>query len=840
MQHCCVIFFTSYFCIIVALKLSKMKILLPKLQFPALFLLLFFSAVATFAQKSGSIRGVVQNEEGNRLEGVIITLKPSNSVVLSSKDGSFSFTNLSVGTYSLTARSLSFQDQYQEIKLNKVNPLQQVNFTLKASSMVLQEVEVLGRKETTYTSEYSFIGTKTASRIIDVPQTISTVTKELMEDQQAFTLNEVVQNIAGVNQYSAYDDLTVRGFRNGFESGFRLVNGLRSGYSYGNGFFRVPLTVNLERVEVLKGPGAALYGDINPGGTINMVTKKPLEEERKAVSFSVGSFQTMRSALDFTGPLNGEKTMLYRLNIGYENTKTFRDVNDRTSFVIAPTVTFLPTDETTINAEVVFSNFMGYLDRGLAIQAGDLYALPFAFTLSQPNDHFNVTDLSLNASLNHKITNWLSFNAAYMKFAYSEDLKEHRTLNTFADAPLNTVMNLRYYERLAREYTDNLSAYFSLTGNTGRISHQLVAGADFVRYDTDKNGSMFEAREQMVEGDAIPLTFDLKAPVYGIKNTSNYIARPLPEWFTDYLNAVYHTTGLYVQDQAEVSKRLSLLLGLRYELFRDKRNYGEGEEIISQDVLLPRLGLTYSLLENLNYFASYSQGFKPVNPQFIKYPERYGREEPFRNETSYQIETGLKGQFFRKAVFATISFYQIEKRNMLVNSGQLSEEGNPVYRQNGKVLSRGAEVEVTGNLTSNISLNANYAYNHTEVMETDVKEERGMMAANAPKHSAGLWAKYTFTTPALRGLGFAIGGNHIGSRRMQVQVREVQTDELIWDYWPSYTVMNAALFYKLNNFKLSVNLNNVFDQKYFVGGYDYFRASPAAPAHYMTTIGYTF
>ncbi|WP_460924206.1 TonB-dependent siderophore receptor [Pontibacter brevis] len=266
---------------------------------------------------------------------------------------------------------------------------------------------MLGRKETTYKSEYSFIGTKTASLVIDVPQTISSVTKELMEDQQAFTLNDVVQNVAGVNQYFGYDDLTVRGFRNGYESGFRLVNGLRSGYSYGNGFFRVPLTANLERVEVLKGPGAALYGDINPGGTVNMVTKKPLEEERKAVSFSVGSFQTMRSALDFTGALNEDKSLLYRLNVGYENTKTFRDVNDRQSLLIAPTVTFRPTDKTIINAEVVYSSFNGYLDRGLPIQGGDLFALPFSFSVNQPNDHFKVKDLSLNASLNHKINEWL-------------------------------------------------------------------------------------------------------------------------------------------------------------------------------------------------------------------------------------------------------------------------------------------------------------------------------------------------------------------------------------------------------------------------------------------------
>ncbi|WP_377130581.1 TonB-dependent siderophore receptor [Rufibacter roseus] len=805
-----------------------------------LLIVFVLTQITAFAQIDGHVTGFVKNSKGEPLEGLTLTLKENNAfAAVTAADGSFHLHHVPAGTYTLMALGLGYVTESRTITLSPTNPEVVVQFTLRQNSQALQEVEVLGRKETTYKSEYSFIGTKTATLVMDVPQTISTVTKELMEDQQAFTLNDVVKNVAGVNQYSSYDDLTVRGFRNGYESGFRLVNGLRSGYSFGNGFFRVPLTVNLERVEVLKGPGAALFGDINPGGTINMVTKKPLEEDRKALSFTVGSFQTMRTTLDFTGPLNAEKTLLYRLNVGYENTKTFREVNDKASFIIAPTVTFRPTQNTTLNAEVVFSHFNGYLDRGLPIQGGDLFALPFSFNVSQPNDHFRVTDLSLNALLNHKFNDRFSFNLAYMKFSYAEDLKEHRTLNTFADAPLNTVMNLRYFERLAKEYTDNVSGYFAYTTKTGRLSHKLVAGLDYVKFDTDKNSTMFEARQRLVNGQAQPLTLDLKNPVYEIKETSNYIRRPLPQFFIDYINSLYHTTGLYVQDQIDVTSRLGVLLGLRYEMFRDERDYGNGEERVQQNVLLPRAGLTYSLLDNLNYFASYSQGFKPVNPQFIKFPERYGSETPFRHEESYQVETGLKGEFFQKALFATISLYQIEKRNTLVNTGVVDDAGNPVYRQNGKARSRGVELEMAGNLLPNLSLNANYAFNHSEILNASVAAENGMVAANAPKHSAGLWAKYTITAPILHGLGFAIGGNYVSRRRMELQVTAVNTGELIWDYWPSYTVANAALFYEVNKFKLSLNLNNVLDKRYFVGGYDYFRASPAAPRNFLVTLGYT-
>ncbi len=803
-------------------------------------LLLLVFQLEVLAQGPGTVSGKVAAANGRNIEGISILVKESGTAVITAPDGSFKISGLPLGELTVIAMGLGYEEERRQVVLSTEVPAAFVEFRMKANSNALQEVEVLGRKETTYKSEYSFIGTKTASLVIDVPQTISTVTKELMDDQQAFTLNDVVQNIAGVNQYTSYDDLSVRGFRNGYESGFRLVNGLRSGYSFGNGFFRVPLTANLERVEVLKGPGAALFGDINPGGTINMVTKKPLEEARQALSFSVGSFQTMRTTLDFTGPMNEDKTLLYRLNIGFEDTKTFRDRNDRSSLLIAPTVTFRPTDNTTLNAELIYTNFDGYLDRGLPIQGGDLFALPLTFAVNQPNDHYKVNDLSLNASLNHRFNNWLSFNVAYMKFSYAEDIREHRTRNQFLDAPLNTVMNVRYFERLAKEYTDNASAYLSLTGNTGSISHKVALGTDFVRFDTDKNSSMVEVWNQSVNGEAEPLSFDLKNPVYEIKSTENYIRRPVPQFFADYLNNVYQTTGVYVQDQLDITDRLGLLLGLRYEMFRDRRDYGAGEERIEQNVLLPRAGLTFSLRDNLNYFASYSQGFRPINPQYIKFPERYGRSEPFDNETSYQVETGLKGEFFQKALFATLSLYQIEKRNTLVQTFEVTAEGNPIFRQNGSTLSQGAELELIGNIVPNLSLNANYAYNHTEVRDADLSGENGMMAANAPQHSASVWAKYTFTVAGLRGLGIGVGGNHVSRRRMEIQVTEVNTGESIWDYWPSYTVANAALFYNVNKFRFSFNLNNLLGEKYFVGGYDYFRASPGAPRNYMTTIGYTF
>jgi iron complex outermembrane receptor protein len=335
---------------------------------------------------------------------------------------------------------------------------------------------------------------------------------------------------------------------------------------------------------------------------------------------------------------------------------------------------------------------------------------------------------------------------------------------------------------------------------------------------------------------AKPLTFDLKNPVYEIQDPTKYIRLPVPQFFIDYINSVYHTVGLYAQDQLEVTPRLGLLLGVRYELFADERDYGDGSTTIPQRKVLPRAGLTYSLL------ASYSAGFRPLKPEYIRNPQNYGRSTPFSPETSYQLETGLKGEFFDKALFGTVAIYQIMKRNQLVNTGTFTPDSAriPIYRQNGQVRSRGVEVELTGNVLPNLSLNASYAFNQTKVLEADLPAENGQQLANAPKNSGGLWAKYTFTLPALRGLGIAVGGNYVSRRRTENQVRAVGTGELYWAYWPSYTVADVALFYTVGKFNFHVNANNVFDKYYFVGGYDFFRTSPGAPRNVLATLGYTF
>ena len=191
----------------------------------------------------------------------------------------------------------------------------------------LQTVEVIGRNEQSYKNTNSFIGTKTETPLKDIPQSIGYVTKELVRDQGATTVNDVVKNISGVSPYTFYNDFSIRGFRN---SG-NLVNGMRAQTS----LWKQQSLANIERVEVIKGPASALFGNASPGGVINRVTKKPLPYNRNTVSTTVGSFNTLNTYADFTGPLDKRHTLLYRLNIGYEHTDSYRDLQANTNYIVA-------------------------------------------------------------------------------------------------------------------------------------------------------------------------------------------------------------------------------------------------------------------------------------------------------------------------------------------------------------------------------------------------------------------------------------------------------------------------------------------------------------------------
>ncbi|MBZ9728763.1 TonB-dependent receptor [Salegentibacter sp. JZCK2] len=803
-------------------------------------LLLFFSlSFFTINAQNSSIKGRVVDEEGNPLFGANVLLSNGDGTMVD-ENGKYSFKNLPSDGYEIAVTFLGYEKQTKSIALEK-GATKIVNFTISTSQENLQQVEITGRKARSYKNELTYAATKTATPIKDVPQAISYVTKEVFADQQAYRVNDIVKNVSGVNMFSYYDDFTMRGFR----SGDTYINGLRVVGLFGP----QPLLANIERVEVIKGPSSAMFGNSIPGGVMNRVTKKPLAEDRKSINFTLGSFNTLRTTADFTGPVNEKETLLYRLNLAYENSDSFRDLQEFKSYMIAPSISFLPTDKTRINFDLVITNFDGKLDRGQPIfgaSAGtDLNSTPISFAINQTND-FQKSDVVYSTlSLNHKFSDNISFNASYMKYLFEENLVEHRTSNQFAidgnGEQIPTQMGMQVIQRQRQFIADNLSSYFVFDGNTGALEHKVVAGFDFIEQKQPRGAASAFARGYRLQnggvssnpadfqnflldanGNPVPNVphFNLDDPTYNVAQLSDYT-------FTQSASSAtrYYTYGFYIQDQIKFNK-WQVLLGGRQEYYNDIVNVDQpDEETTTQNKFLPRLGLVYSATNEINLYGTYTQSFQPQGLAAQTNPNVGG---PFDPVTAEMVEVGAKGEFFNNRLGANLAVYYIENNNILVNA---NEPGNPeLLRQRGQEESKGFELDINGRILPNLSLTANYAYNEAIISESDNPNEIGLRKENAPLHQGGFFGKYTFIDNKLEGLGISLGTNFVSERNTFSS--ELQL--------PSYTIVDAGVSYKVDRFNISFLLNNVFDETHWVGGYNYVRLFPGAPRNYLMSVGYSF
>lgn len=812
-----------------------------------LFLLLItlFSCSTLIAQidkRQAQLQGIVKDQQGDPLPGVTVWLDSKSTIAKTDQEGRFQFIVAS-GAHSLHLSFIGYKHYEMNLSVKEGENLP-LNIQLESNQEALQSVEVIGRKESGYKNTNSFSGTKTATPIKEVPQSISYVTKETLDDQLAFKTSDAIKNVSGVNQYSYNNnDFVLRGFR----ASNTLINGLRistRGWAQN-------LLPYVERIEVIKGPASALFANTDPGGTINTVTKKPLDEARKSISFTTGSYNTYRTSMDFTGPMNDRKTLLYRLNLAYQNAESFRILQDGSALVLAPSFSFIPNERTRVNFDLVYQYNKGRLDRGQPIfgaSAGtDLYSTPVSFAVGRKNDYQNELNLFSTISLQHRFSDHITFNASYLKSFYDEDLLEHRTSNQYAIDSIGnqvpTLMGMQTIRRLRKNYIDNLSTYFNFDFKTGPFEHKLSLGYDHIQETFPKGNSTYNAsgflssdgtrtystydpqhpeRYQFINNIPVPNVpyFDLANPDYSISEISQYINVSREE-----MPAKYFVNGLYVQEQLKWNA-LQILLGFRQEFYTDVLNYTKADERhVQQKAFIPRIGVVYTPIEPVSFYATYTEGYQPQTASTIGDPETYGG--PFDPLISNMVEAGAKMEFFNKNLSVTTAIYRIEQNNILVNAGA---EGNPdLLRQIGQQQAKGVELEAYGNVTPNFSITGNFSYNIAKITESDDVSEIGKMMPNAPKSQGNLWMKYNFTGNALDGIGIAFGTNYATRRNTDSDILQL----------PAYWIANAALYYRIDKFKIQANFNNVFNKTYWVGGFDFNRLFPGAPRNYLVSIGYT-
>ena len=704
---------------------------------------------------------------------------------------------------------------------------------------VLQTVELIGRARKDYSSDYSFSSSKIALKNMEVAQSISSVTKELLADRQVFRLGDAVKNVSGVTNTSFYNHYSIRGVTQA--SGNR-ENRLINGMSTSTYYFNQPLTVNIERIEVIKGPASMAFSSTDPGGTINLVTKKPLKNARKEVSFTVGSYGTVRGALDFTGPLNESKSLLYRLNIGYENSQSYRDLQFKKAYIIAPTISYIPNEKTSVNVEFVLSDDTSRLDRGQPIygvkqgEKPSLNTTPISLAVGAPNDYNRNIDLSIMGNLTHKFTDDINLNMSYMKHIWNEDLSEHRANGAnalVADASGKyTLVEVRYVARQQKFFTDNFNAYLNANWKIGEsIKNKTVFGYDIVGFEVSRTGGYNQARGLAF---GVP-RFDLANPKYYLENPSayNFVAKRKYQ----ITPLAYTTNGIYLMNHMEWNKFI-FSFGLRQEWFVDKYNYKiEGKEKVSrQNKFSKRFGLMYKANKNINAYASYIEGFQIQTDAYIG-SDQYrfdvnGKEvykEPFGPASSRMWEGGLKTEWLNGKLAANVAYFNIKQRNILIEDYADATNGGGELHNPTDSRSQGIEVDVTGRILPNLQVNAGYSYIDAYFVEKDgTKSEKG----NTPKHSFNLWSRYDVREGVLRNFGVGAGLNYVGEKRAWLERNNLTV--------PSYAVVDAAVYYKLKDMQIAVNVSNLFNTKYWLGAFDYTRLFPGSPRNVMLNVRYTF
>jgi len=768
-------------------------------------LFLFFLSPTTYAQLAGAINGQIYDEEGRELEGITVSLLNTSFTTATNSSGSFSFKNLPDGNYTLQVSGIGVLAQKQNLVV-KGAPLY-VRLRLNAANNSLQEVLVIARKSaSTHTGSLSRISTP----LTDLPQSIQVVEESLIREQQIYTVDQALRNAAGVNVSSGYGSVNMRGFETNVKE--FLTNGMK-GSPYPEGV--IPLMANIEKIEVIHGASAILYGQGALGGTINMVTKQPKKDTHVNASLGAGSFDLYRAKADITGSLNKSKSLYFLAGAAYQSGGKFTRNFDNQNLQLFGSLKWEAGAKTTWQLNGNFISDRTTLNWQPFIPVYDdtprLFHLPVDFTMQHSDSRYQGNSFQVQSVLNHRFnSNWsgnllLGFsrsNAIRKQYdGWGIDHETNEIDGSFTVQTINSPV-----------WTAN--PYLTGAFKIGSVKNKLETGVDLTL-----SKSKYPHGMQQYAAPA----FNVLQPDYSPFNYAN-----AEIWLdTKREDFTYNTVAYYLQDQLELSRQLKALIGLRYNNYFMRylaiNNDAESSVLYDErpertESFTPRAGIVYQPLKSASFYVDYNRGFIP------QYSNDRRLGGPFDPETSHQFEAGFKGGYFRNRLRPTLALYHINKENVLTYYEDDSLPLGYGYRPLQKVTSKGIEAGITGNITESLFVNLNYSHNDTRITKSNEAGDIGNTFYNAPYHLANAWLSYGFAEKtSLKGLNLAIGLNHVGKR------------SAYFGSLPAYTVLDAVIGYRYKNYNLQVNANNLTNKVYAVaGGYsDYI---PGTPRNFLVTL----
>lgn len=635
-----------------------------------------------------------------------------------------------------------------------------------------------------YVAQRSATATRTDTALLETPRAVTVVTRAQMDDQAVHTVEQSLRYSAGVlTEVSGYDprfaSLTVRGFAPAeYLDGFRLPT-----TSLTTRWLVEPQA--LERVELLKGPGA-VYDPSAPGGAIQMVSKRPSAEAVREVGLSVGNRNRYQGSFDLGGALNADSSLLFRLNGVLRNSNGQTDFSRDDRGFIAPSLTWTPSARTkvTLMAEVMRDRMTpkSMWPEGALISPNPNGALARERFVGEPGfDRYNRDALSLTYLLEHQLNeHWTlrqngrhaALNLDYRQVYGTQFQSDLRTLDRAA-------MRLK-----DRNRTTTLDTQLEGRFRTGPVAHTLLMGLEYQRQTDTMEGGVEPAPP-----------IDAFAPVHGAPLS-------MPQFNVQSNNGVTQR-GFHVQDQMRAGP-WSLGLALRQD--RAHNSYSPRPLAATLDASANtkttyNVGLLYLAQNGLAPYMSYSTSFTPLSGTVIN-------GDPLKPELGRQFEVGLKYRPPGVDALFTLSVFDLRKSNALTFNPYVFSP----FSQTGEVRTRGPEFEARAALTRQLKLVASYTLLDARITRSLDPAELGRQPLNTARQTAALWLDYRLASPALQGWSVGGGVRHVGKVPASVDNSS---------YNPPYTLVDAALRYERGPYTFSLNATNLFDKTY-VAGYGQF------------------
>lgn len=738
------------------------------------------ACVVALSTPAQTLRGSVRDAQGARIAGasVTATCEAVTCRTTAGADGAFEL-QLPAAACDLRITHPGFREVVHRVRLGTAGA-QEIAVTLPVDPLT-ESVTVRAEP----VSRAGSIATRTSTPLIETPQSISVVSADEVRDQASPTLQEAVRYVPGV-RHALYgidnrgDWISLRGS----QESTTLLDGMRLPLTGWYGVVRNEPYL-LERIEVLRGPSSIIVGQNDPGGVVNLATKRPEARASREIGVTLGNYARREIRADLTGPLDESGSLLYRVVALGRDSDTQVDHADEQRLLLAPALTWRPhpRGSVTVFGEYQYDrskNTNAFLGLAGTLHEAPNGPIPTKLFIGEPAwDRYGGTRWRMGYTADAEVGG-----AWQLRHQLRHDRVDGRMesmyaawWNGFVDAGGATDPNGEYLGRQWYIYDDRsrvTAGELLLEGvaRTGAIAHRLLVGAD---------GMLHDASQAYADGEASPL--NVYDPVYGGFARPSLGSEPATE------NAI-RRAGLLVQDQMKVFERLSVRLGVRRDYIR---NAVIGGDVQRDWATSGNAGIVFELWPGVAPYGSYSESFNPVAGT-----DAAGRAyEPRRGR---QIEAGLKVET-QGGLQASASVYALEETNRLV-----TDPANVGFSiQIGEARTRGVELEVRGTFGSWSTL-AGYSYTRARATAAawggDLDPDQQL--EGIPEHTASAWVVHEFRAGAFR--GFRAGGGVRFAGRIGDGTGRV--------FVPAVTLLDAMASYEVGRWRLALNLNNLTDRTY--------------------------